>query len=403
VNKDRKYLIYLGILASVLLIVFLTKNKQYDWRITFAHDDKNPYGAFALNEILSTSQKVVHCYKTFYELNDSITSDGNLFIIAERFTPDKEDAKAMINFAQRGGNLLIAANHIYGNFADTLEIKTTSHFISAYGTTSQADSTFLRLSNHRLDTANVFYFQRDDVNNYFTRYDTSVIPTKKAKPMPLDISLLTKNDDREPAAIRIRHGKGQIILISTPMIFTNILLLRNDNHRLVSSLLSYLPQKKTYWTEFYQLGRMEFGSPLRVVLETEPLRWAYYLVIGSILIFILVEIKRKQRAIPVIKPLANTTLEFVKIISSLYYEKADHKSVAMKKIRYFNESVRNKYNFTLSIQATNYVTTLSLKAGVSENIVQRLSDSIQTIISHEKISHEELSTLVERIQEFWKK
>lgn len=400
-NKDRKYLIYLGILAGVLLIFVLGKNKQYDWRVTFAHGDKNPYGAFALNEILSTARKVTHSYKTFYELKDSLSVKDNLFIVAEYFSPDKEDVNAMLAFAHQGGSLLIAANHLRGALADTLGIETTSRFISPYGTDS--DSSFLRLSNLRLDTTKLFYFQKDDVKNYFGRSDSSFIRGKKAKPMVTFIRLLTANDEMEPTAVGIKHGKGQIILVSTPMIFTNISLLHHDNHRLVSSLFSYLPPGKIYWTEFYQLGRMEFGSPLRVILSTEPLRWAYYLVIGSILLFILVEIKRKQRAIPVIKPLANTTLEFVKTISGMYYESADHKSIAMKKIRYFNESLRSKYNFNLSLQAANYVDALSLKTGVSENIIRRLSDSMHAVVAGEKISPEELSTLVERIQEFWNK
>ncbi|GHM99929.1 hypothetical protein WSM22_14190 [Cytophagales bacterium WSM2-2] len=398
-NKDWKYILYLCALGGLLLMVMLGKDQQYDWKVTLAHEDKNPYGTFALNELLSDEQKIEYSYKTFYEERHLLREKENVIFLAEGFYPDKEDAKAMLIYAQHGGAIFISANHIGGKLADTLGVNTKDYFFQMYkGYQQSSDSTSLHLSNINQDTTHSFFFRRDNIHNYLAPADTA---RTKNKPEPATI--LARNDKNQPVAIRINYGKGQFIFCSTPMIFTNIYLLSGDNHALVSSLLSYLPNRKIFRSEYYQLGRLDVRTPLRYILTTEPLRWAYYIIIGSILIFIVFEAKRKQRIIPVVKPLANTSLEFVGTIGNLYLENSDHKSIAMKKILFFNDALRNKLNFSMSMQAESYVQMLSLKAGVDETVVRPLTELIQTIHSKEKVSSEELIQLNVLIQNFWNK
>jgi hypothetical protein len=393
--KDWKYLMYLGILVGLLLLVVLSGEKKYDWTVTLAHEDKNPYGAYALNELLSPLKKVEHSYKTFYELKDSLTSKTGVLILAERFGPSKEETEAMLAYAKDGGVVFISANSISGKLADTLQIQTDDHFIqSSYLQDSESASIHLR--NASMDTVSRFYFKKENVYSNFTTEDT-------IKARQFHALLVASNHNNQPVGLRLAIGKGSIVLCSTPLIFTNYCLLKDDNHTLASSLLSYIPQSRIYWTEYYQLGRMEVASPLRYILSSEPLRWAYYLAMVAVIFFILFEAKRKQRIIPIIKPLANTTVDFVSTIGGLYYENADHKGIAMKKIHSFQEALRSKFYLNQSIFAPNFVQTLSLKSGVGEEKVQRLTDIIRSITAARTISEEDLKTLHQRIQDFWNK
>lgn len=65
-------------------------------------------------------------------------------------------------------------------------------------------------------------------------------------------------------------------------------------------------------------------SPFRYFLSQPPLRWALYLSMASILLFMIFTARRKQRAIPVIREPENKSLEFVELIGTLYYQKKDH-------------------------------------------------------------------------------
>ena len=58
-NKDWKYILYLSIVIGVFVVVKLMSPKQYSWNVTLAHESKDPYGTYALNNLLpSLFQKV---------------------------------------------------------------------------------------------------------------------------------------------------------------------------------------------------------------------------------------------------------------------------------------------------------------------------------------------------------
>ena len=83
-------------------------------------------------------------------------------------------------------------------------------------------------------------------------------------------------------------------------------------------------------------------SPFRYFLSQPPLRWALYLSMVSILLFMIFTARRKQRAIPVIREPENKSLEFTKLIGTLYYQKHDHANLVHKKFTYFAEVLRRE-------------------------------------------------------------
>ncbi len=399
-GKDWKYIIYLVILVGLLLFVILSKDKQYDWQVTYAHEDKNPFGANALSELIPAvlQKSIEHRYKTFYELKDSVSAHDNILSISSRFNPDKDDAIALLNHVERGGAAFISANYIRGTLADTLGLRTYDYFFEGAHPFQgeRNDTATLKLVNLSSDTTKAFHFKRNNIHNFLAKADTAFIFTKPAPAL-----VIAKNDMGNAVAIRINYGKGYFIFCSTPMIFTNIYLLNDQNQLLVSSLLSYLPPEKTYWIEFYHLGRMEAATPLRFILGNESLSWAYYISILTLLAFLIFESKRTQRIIPIIKPLTNSSLEFIGTVSRLFYEKADHKAIAAKKILYFLENVRTKFYLTQPYHTEGFAITLAHKAGTGEKTSVDLINKIITIHSKDKIGKGELLQLNELIQTFW--
>lgn len=391
--KDWKYITYIGTLLGLLVLLMLMKSKQYDWSITLSHDDKNPYGAYALNQLLPEifGAPIKNSYQTLYELNDSLKSGENLFLLSTSFSPGREDTDMLLTYAEAGGNIFISANHFYGPFADTLGLYTSDTFFEGENQFEQNDSVFLHFVGSVMDSTRLFPYKQANINNYISDVDSIAATT------------LAKNDYHQPIAIRIKKGQGSILVNCTPLVFTNIHLLNSRNHEFASALLSYLPKKKTVWTEFYHLGRMEAATPLRFILTNEPLRWAYYLTLISLLLFMLFEAKRKQRIIPIIKPLQNTTLEFIATIGNLYYQRSDHKNIADKKIQFFFEHVRSNYLVNTQHRDEGFILILTRKSGVPENTVRALLSIINSISNKEKISAEELLALNQTIEKFYQK
>jgi hypothetical protein len=390
-RKDWKYILYVGLAISLFVVIKMISPKQYDWDITFNHEDKNPYGGYVLNELLPAifnKGKIEHSFESLYEIKDSLKKEGNLLIIASNFTCDDLDTKALLGFVGNGGSAFISAQGFYGKLRDTLKIRTADYYFLDKDWFSRKDTTHLRFVNPAFDTVKQYPFKKDNVYNFFSGFDTT------------KTSVITRNDMGRPVTIQMKWGKGNIVLNSTPMVFTNIYLLANENHEFVSNSLSYLPAQDLQWTEFYQVGRREIRTPLRFILRTEPLRWGYYLTIITLLVFMVFEMKRRQRIIPVIKPLDNTTLEFVGTIGNLYYQNKEHRNIAEKKILFFLEQIRTKYLVSTTKTDADFLQTLSSKSGKPYEDVVKLFDTINAIRSQKNISVSDLINLNEQIEKF---
>ncbi len=389
-RKDWKYIVYVGGALLLFLIIRLISPRQFDWTVTYAYDDKNPFGGYALYELLpSLFDEIDHHYQPVYEIKDSIRTDDNIFIIASDFSGDKADTEALMDHVERGGNVFISAEYFWGHFSDTLKFNTYDQLVTDVNAATP-DSTYLKFSTTKLDTSQQFWFAKGNVSHFFERFDT------------LNTTIISENAAGKPVTVRIKHGTGSFILNSTPHAFTNIYLLSHDNHEFVSSTLSFLPKHKLSWSEYYQLGRMESKSPLRFILNSEPLAWAYYLSIAGVVIFMLFEGKRKQRIIPVMKPLANTSLEFVTTIGNLYFQRADHKNIAEKKIAYLLDVIRSKYLLKTSNFDDDFYEHLSRKSGKPANEVRALFRLIIFVTSSTVISENQLMDLNDKIEKFLK-
>jgi len=256
---------------------------------------------------------------------------------------------------------------------------------------SKEDSTTVHLVATPFDTTYTYAFKAANTTTSIRNFDTT------------RTSIIAVNERNEPITIRMKWGEGNFIINSTPMIFTNIYLLADDNSDFASKQLSYLPDTELIWTEYYQRGRREISTPLRFVLLNEPLSWAYYITLISLVVFMIFEMKRRQRIIPVIPPLSNTTLEFVSTIGDLYYQNGDHKNIAEKKINYFLEQVRSKYALATNQLDREFAAALSRKSGKGDNEMRELVQLIGEIKDKPGLSAEVLTDLNAKLEAFYNK
>lgn len=380
---------------SIAFLVFLGLKlfspRELDWRVTFHEDDKNPFGGYAIGELMPSvfqDQKISKSNLTIYELKDSLKPNVNFMSLSQTFAPGKDDVDALLKNVEAGGNAFIAAQYFVSVFADTLKLDTRDYFYNSeeLGFVSRQDSASLTFTNSSFQ--NTYLFPRQNTNNYFDSFDST------------RTTILANNDFDLPVLLRVKWGKGNLILSSTPLVFSNIYLLQQNHTEFAEIVLSHLPKQDVTWTAFYQLGRMEAGTPLRFILTSEPLRWAYYISILSLVLFMIFEAKRKQRIIPVIRPLQNTTLEFVGAIGNLYYQNNEHKSIAEKKINFLLEHIRTKYWMSTVKLDDSFIYALARKAGKPEADVRDLFKTIQAVHGKESLSAEELTALNSKIEKF---
>jgi len=236
-----------------------------------------------------------------------------------------------------------------------------------------------------------YHFQRMFQNTSFFEFKSS----------SASAVVLGRNSLGAPDFVKVDFGKGAFYLHLQPLAFSNYYLLNDTTSDYAFKALSYLPaNNKVIWDEYIKRGRAGEENMMRVIMEKAALRWAYYIAIFGILLFVVFEGKRRQRVIPIIKPLQNTTLEFVQVVSRLYYQKQDHHGIARKKIIFFLEQIRTQYHLPTNQLDEQFTETLSHKSGYPLEKTKYLIWKIRQVEKSGSITAEELLKLNDEMEKF---
>ena len=123
---------------------------------------------------------------------------------------------------------------------------------------------------------------------------------------------------------------------------------------------------------------------MSVIRQHPPLLWAFWLGLIGLLLFIVFNVKRKQRIIDVIKPNINTTVTFTETVGRLYLQKKNNNHIAEKMITYFYEHIRNKYFISTAKINDEFINSLAGKSGMPKEKTQHLFALIQRVQSGEE-------------------
>ncbi|WP_426669121.1 DUF4350 domain-containing protein [Mucilaginibacter sp. McL0603] len=385
--KDFK--LYLSV-ATILLIVYLVaqynKPAPVNWQPTLYYKDKIPFGSYVLYKELPhifPDAKIINTNQNLYNLfhNKGLTN-SNYLILSKSVSLSKYDFKEMVSYIKSGNSVFIASAGWEGVLADTLNIRTGQEY--------EKKNVRLNFTNSKLKRANNYRFEKDISNEYFSRFDTA------------HAIVLGKNELGHSNFISFSYGKGHLFLCANPQLFTNFSLLNNQGDDYAAKALSYLPiQPNIYWDELQNGDIMEDPSPLRVFFSYPSLQWAYYISLFSLVIFVLYEMKRRQRIIPIIEPLRNSTVEFANVVGQVYYEQRNNMNIAQKKIIYFMEHVRTKYYLKTNPIDMDFIQRLSQKTGIEHSFIVKLVNHINYINVQKKITDDELILLNQLIEQFY--
>ena len=111
--------------------------------------------------------------------------------------------------------------------------------------------------------------------------------------------------------------------------------------------------------------------------------------------------KRRQRIIPVIEPLKNSTVDFVNVVGQVYYEQRDNRNIAEKKILFFLEYLRTRYYLKTTTLDKEFAGRLSHKTGIAFEFAQDLVGNLNYIGSQGPVNDHDLIQLNQLIEQFY--
>jgi len=120
------------------------------------------------------------------------------------------------------------------------------------------------------------------------------------------------------------------------------------------------------------------------------------------LIFMIFNAKRRQRKVPIIIPLKNTTVDFTKTIGNLYFQEGSHNVIIEKKIIFFLEKIRTDFYIETDDLSEDFIKKLHLKSGKKLETIQLIVRLVKKSRKTYQNSEEDLIALNRAMEEFWK-
>jgi len=390
--KSRYYLLIL-ILVLFGSFVFLesTSKQPIDWSYSYWKTHDKPFGAEIFHNIYTENLDLTaEKEKSPYEVLTDDYISGNYLFFNLGLSFSIYDSKELLCWVEDGNNLFLSAEYLPSIILDTLNLK-KEEFVFNNQINYKPSVSLSKAVNH-----NTYKFDRNLNVHYFKNTDTLNLKVLGYANVQNNDSTVTK---ALPNFIKTKFGEGHLYLHLFPQAFTNFFLVDSLNADYTEHMLSEMDYDKTIYVDQYHKAQKEVkqGGLLKYLVGNRYLRWAYYLVLLTGLIYVFFEGKRKQKPIKVLKPFENKTYEFTKTIADMYYRKKDHKSIATKQIEHFFDYVREHYNISTSTLDDAFVKQLSSKSGHKIETITQLLKNIDRIERKPSISKEDLIRLEKQI------
>lgn len=448
-KSSRNFLFAMLVLFVLFCLLQVNLPKKFVWSPTFSHVDKQPLGCFVFDSVLT--QSLPNGYhvtkKTFFQLDQEHAKEKiSVLMVVDQQNLKQLDVKYLCNIARRGGKVMVVASSSFDDCrnADTVvvdELERTfkvkiedgiyfslrgilsglkAHDNDMYDTiywnnreTMYAAQSYRMFYNmvggtlfvdsvpkvkrlaYTLSTAGYDYKYDSLYVGDFTRFDTIV--DKKERIERIDTFAIKKI----PTAVSVPYGKGEVIFVSSPLLFTNYGMLEGNTFVYIFRLMSYLADLPVYRTEAYvktDAMLVAEQSPFREFIKRPPLRWALYLALLGVALFMIFTARRRQRVIPIMSKPANRSLEFIQLIGTLYYQRKDHVDLVRKKFKLFAEELRKTAGVDISDVNTDDREYLLLaeKTGMNSDRLKKVIRQIRLVLHSEgNISVEEMRSLID--------
>lgn len=409
----KKYISHILALvfAAAIIILFVTgnnrKKRRLNEKITLRRQDKIPYGTYVAFQNLPWLFPAASIYTSRAEPGywDSLsfTDPGQAYIaVTGTFNADEYEMKKLLEFVENGNDVFVSAAAISYDVKEMILNKGNSEVIADFDDVpgnETADSLHIGLNSPPFDRKFFYTYPGKKFSAFFNELDTTVT------------GILGEDKQGRPGFIHLRAGKGNFYLHLAPLAFSNYFLLHKKNIEYYEKVLSLINPgvTKIVWDEYYLNKRQSKANNggkkgwLTVLFSYPAMRAALLTAIFSLLLYVLLEMRRKQRYIPVVGKPKNDSLNFVKTIGRLYYDKSDHKNLSRKMGAYFLEHVRSRYKLLTGNLDDEFIKTLQYKSGAEESTIRGIVSFIKYADDAPVITGNELNDFHKQLELFYQK
>ena len=401
-KKNYAYIIIMVIVILIGIILaqaWRKKPRTFDERITLDYRDKIPYGTAAAHSLLPSLFPKVSCY---YDRRspgnwDSLSSfkgDQAVILISRNFNADEVELNRLLYFAQQGNYVFIVAKSFSLDAIRFFNFSYNEYELSELSGLND-DSLWLKLERPAYAPVKNYIYPGRKYESTFYTLDTA------------HTMVLGRNRDNKPDFIEFKSGNGAIFIHTAPLAFSNYFVLHKQNIQYFQEVLSVIPSKvnKILWNDYYLTKPSSRGDKdpdwLSVLFRYPAFKWGLLTVFFLLLVNVILGMRRRQRMIPAYTKPKNDSLDFVKTLGRLYYDRQDHHNLARKMSIYFLDRIRSQYKLAAGQPEEEFILSLHNKSGYPVNDLKKIVSFINYLDEVPFISEDELAQFHQHLELFY--
>ena len=411
-KKSKNTLVIVIVLAGIVaLLIFFSGGEsklKYRWDESYDVKSDQPYGTLFIQKLLeeqTTGKFSINDKKPLRDLlvTSDTLEDYTYILVGQSLYLDEQDLDAMLAFVSDGNDAFIATLDEPYLVLEKIACQGLINY-----STSQSDSARLNFYDSTLSTSDGYEFQyrygTEDVPYYWSSIEVFECSDGSESP---DYVALGYQQDRESNFIKLSYGDGHLYIHSTPIAFTNYFMINENKAEYASKIFSHVPLNNVVWDEFSKVpfykNPNKYNSPLYYILQQPSLKYAWWLFLLTVVLYVFFAAKRTQRNIPVLETKSNTSLEFVRMVSSLHYMNGTNIDMAKKKMKYFFYFIRSKYGIHELAFTPEVIAKLAEKSKVDIKLVENIFHQYSRIeAANYEILPQGLQDLYDAIENFYK-
>ncbi len=376
-TRDYVYWLVLALLLVGYGVWQALRPVPLDWSPTLQLGGDNPYDLRALDAVwsdLAPTRPLATQTGSLLDLLTDSTADPtrtvaliDAIIDLELTDPqsplDSTTRQAIVDFASRGGTLLLAGVEVdrsvlralglarqqvgtsdFGLFVSPLRDTSRYHVeVESTGAGAFVPTALVQMGMGRLPVS------------VGDGPDSLLLPGA-SRPDALavvcaDDCAIGYNEKMLPARV---GGRGSVVVTSGALALTNIALLDYDTLPLADALIAALPDGPIVRRlDTFASGRP--ASPLYVLTRFPALRWAWYTLLALGLLTLVAHVRRRQRPQEPAMERRNETAAFVQTVAALYRRRGDHANLTRKMASRFRHIAYDAYGLTRKQQTAEHI------------------------------------------------
>ena len=416
-NKNSWLIIGLLVLiiGIIVWVYYLFKEDRYNWYESFNTYSDQPFGTQLtipfIKQLYPDQNFIVPdstISKTLKERTDTTLS--NYVYIGAYFAADSAAWSAMYDYVASGNNVFMFVQEPDEELIDNLHIGECLYYTTEFQ--SNLDTVWkVGFTHPDLQDPESYSFKAVNRRGPITR-SWNYFPVDFFCDYNESITTLGTANDYYVNFARFDYGAGHFYIHTNPILFTNYFLVDEQGADYARKVLSHFLDGDILYEDYIwqsYLGGGGFGrgrvnrdeGPFKYLMSQESLRWAVWVALGLLIVYVFFGMKRKQRIIPVLPKPENSSIEYVETISELFYQSEGRNKVADYLFDQYYEFVKHNYNLTPHIEKEKFLKRLVLKSEIAEKDIEYLDYLDRDRVEKNDISSDDIILYYKNLEKFY--